>query len=70
MRGVKTDVEDQIALHCARLHHRRHRREGLRAERVWVSMGMWQWMGREGRVASNMGVETFIHSLIGKIRDT
>ena len=20
--GVKTDVEDQIALHCARLHHR------------------------------------------------
>ena len=27
--GVKTDVEDQIALHCARLHHRH--RGGLRA---------------------------------------
>ena len=43
------------------------REEGLRCEHVWVSMGVWQWMGRDCRVAS--GMELFIHSLIGKIRD-
>ena len=47
----------------------RGRRERLRAGRVWVSMGMWQWMGRECRVASKIGVEVFSHSLIVQIRD-
>ena len=52
--GVKTDVEDQIALHCARLHHRH--RGGLRA-RVWDSGRVCMWVRRVGMGNARVSVK-------------